>query len=435
MDVFEKFNRSFGSWYEGLFGGGDDVRPKDILRRILAALEDHRKEGFDNRIYVPNQYVLEINVHDEEEKEYLLSFLDRDELEAAIRRYCQQNHYHIRGALDFTVKEVEPSEMEARRGEKVTVRCRYNTKITEPAAGAPAAGTQGIEVPLGGRRSPLPPEDRTVAAFAHEVEEDGTVASVAATALVVYAPDRPPFRYPITRAAVNIGRSPKSGNDLVIETDGQISKRHARIEREADGRYTIYDTGSTNGIKVNGRRVENRTLNHDDEIVLGATRITFQHKSPADEDLFAEDEEDRTVASTRASGPRPQGGAFGGAAAALNGTREPSSGPMPPIRPLRHRVARLVLTAKGQDVDDYLLASETLIGRGVTNDIVLPDRSIATRHARIVNDGAGYTIERLEAGAVTALNDLALAVNHPEPLRDGDRISLGDLVLRFESGT
>src|ERR1700726_4508531 len=75
MDLFEKFNRTFGSWYEGLFGGGDDVRPKDILRRIIAALEDHRKEGFDNRIYVPNQYVLEINVHDEEEKEYLLSFL------------------------------------------------------------------------------------------------------------------------------------------------------------------------------------------------------------------------------------------------------------------------------------------------------------------------------------------------------------------------
>ena len=98
MDLFEKINRSFGSWYEGLFGGGDDVRPTDLLRRILAAMEDNRKEGFDNKVYVPNQYILEINVHDEEEKEYLLSFLDRDELEAAIRRYCQQNHYQVRGA-------------------------------------------------------------------------------------------------------------------------------------------------------------------------------------------------------------------------------------------------------------------------------------------------------------------------------------------------
>jgi hypothetical protein len=78
MDLLEKINRSFGAWYEGLFGGTDDVRPKDILRRILAAMENNRKEGFDNKIYVPNQYILEINVHDDEEKEYLLSFLNKD---------------------------------------------------------------------------------------------------------------------------------------------------------------------------------------------------------------------------------------------------------------------------------------------------------------------------------------------------------------------
>jgi pSer/pThr/pTyr-binding forkhead associated (FHA) protein len=446
MNRLERFNRSFGAWYEGLFGGGDDVRPKDILRRVLAALEDHRKEGFDNRIYVPNQYVLEINVHDEEEKEYLLSFLDRDELEAAIRRYCQQNHYHIRGALDFTVREVEASEMEARRGEKVTVRCRYNTKITTPELPAgvrPAA----VESRVPDNRRSIADDDRTVAGIAAYAEEDGTVPAVSATALVVYAPDRSPFRYPITRPVINIGRSTKAGNDLVIETDGQISKRHARIEREPDGRYSVYDAGSTNGIKVNGRRVESRVLNNGDEIVLGATRLTFQQASAneIEREFDAADEPDdetRTVASTSASraAGRTQG-AFGGAAAALNNGRnagrdeQPSSGPLPPIRPLRHRVARLVLTNKGQDVDDYLLASETLIGRGVTNDIVLPDRSIGTRHVRIINDGDGYTIERLDAAAPTTLNGLVLAVNHPESLRDGDRIGLGDLVLRFESGS
>ena len=432
--MFEKFNRTFGSWYEGLFGGGGDVRPKDILRRILAAMEDHRKEGFDNRIYVPNQYVLEINVHDEEEKEYLLSFLDRDELESAIRRYCQQNHYHIRGALDFTVKEVEAGEMDARRGEKVSVRCRYNTKITLPETPQAERRSAGTDNRPGS--AAVPYDDRTAPGSRYSAGEDGTVASVAAVALVVYAPDTPPFRFPITRAAISIGRSPKSGNDLVIETDGQISKRHARIEREPDGRWRIHDAGSTNGVKVNGRRFDTRTLNNDDEIVLGATRLTFQQPS-LEEDDFAEDGiEDRTVASPRANPTRTQGGAFGGAAATLNAPPQPhgSSGPLPPIRPLRHHVARLVLTNANQDVDDFLLASETLIGRGVTNDIVLPDRSIATRHARIVNDGAGYTLERLDAGASAKLNGLELAVNHPEALRDRDSIGLGDLVLRFESG-
>ena len=84
-------------------------------------------------------------------------------------------------------------------------------------------------------------------------------------------------------------------------------------------------------------------------------------------------------------------------------------------------------------MDDFLLASETVIGRGVTNDIVLPDRSIATRHARIATDGVGYTLESL-GNAVTTLNGMSMPAGHAEPLKDGDRITLGDLHLRFESG-
>ncbi|HLK59668.1 MAG TPA: FhaA domain-containing protein, partial [Chthonomonadaceae bacterium] len=207
MNPLERFNRTFGTWYEGLFGGSDDVRPKDILRRILAAMEDHRKEGFDNRIYVPNQYILEINVHDEEEKEYLLSFLNKDELEAAVRRYCQQNHYHIKGGvLDFTIREVESTEiLPDKRQEKVRVRCRYDSKVTAPEP-----------TPAQGRGQDRPgQEERTVPGIPPLYEEEmGTVPSVATAALVVYAPDRPPFRYPLARGAVTLGRSPRSDNDL-----------------------------------------------------------------------------------------------------------------------------------------------------------------------------------------------------------------------------
>jgi pSer/pThr/pTyr-binding forkhead associated (FHA) protein len=430
MDMFEKINRSFGSWYEGLFGGSEDVRPKDILRRIFAAMEDHRKEGFDNRIYVPNQYILEIAVNDEEEKEYLLSFLDRDELEAAIRRYCQQNHYHIRGALDFTIKEVEDLEGAAggKRGEKVRVRCRYNTKITAPES----ASRPGAALPEARE------DERTVAsvfAQAESGEESGTVPSIASATLVVYAPDRPPFRYTIARGAINIGRSAKAGNDLVIDSDGQISKRHARIELDPDGRFTLYDLGSTNGSKVNGRRVDNRTLNDGDEITLGATRITFQQsRSEAAQeaaDSLKSHYATTSVSASAAALGRSQG-AFGGAAAQSR-AEIGSISDTPPSRVLRSQVARLVLTEDGDDVDDFLLASETVIGRGVTNDIVLPDRSIATRHARIVRDGDGYALETF-GDSVTRLNGVPLEPGQPTPLQEGDRIGLGNLTLRFEAG-
>lgn len=455
MDLFEKFNRSFGSWYEGLFGGTDDVRPKDILRRILAALEDNRKEGFDNRVYVPNQYVLEIAVDDEEEKEYLLSFLDRDELESAIRRYCQQNHYHIRGALDFTIREVDDPDLKSRRGEKVRVRCRYNTKITGPEPAGRVGSGEAIPAP--DARSSVqttPFEERTVASIYdyQEGEEGGTVPSVAAAALIVYAPDRPPFRYTIARGSLTIGRSPKAGNDLVIESDGQISKRHARLELDPDGRFTLYDTGSTNGTKVNGRRVDNRTLNDGDEITLGATRLTFQQTSreeAAYEDLNGDNAGDAAKEPSLRPTSRPARGAYGGAAATQqrNGNdanlRSPADSsvgsvgslPSTPRRSLRAQTARLVLLNGDQAVDDFLLASETVIGRGVTNDIVLPDRSIATRHARIVNNGDGYALEAVaERPAVTLLNGQPLTPGYPEPLKDTDRIVLGEIVFRFESG-
>lgn len=433
MDLFEKINRSFGSWYEGLFGGGDDVRPKDILRRILTAMEDHRKEGFDNKVYVPNQYILEIAVDDEEEKEYLLSFLDRDELEGAIRRYCQQNHYHIRGSLDFTIKEV--ADMEAsgtKRGDKVRVRCRYNTKITAPE---PAPGVKGGADAL----PEIPIEERTVASVsAYESEEEGgTVPSVAAASLIIYAPDRPPSRYAIARGAVSIGRSPKAGNDMVIETDGQVSKRHARIELDPDGRFTVYDLGSTNGTKVNGRRIDNRTLNDGDEITLGATRVMFQQvreeTNSAPESAAAHYA--AMPQTPAASGMGRSHGAFGGAAAGVAGNHHDTRvSDTPPSRVLQSRVARLVLTDGGHDVDDFLLASETVIGRGVTNDIVLPDRSIATRHARIIRDANGYALEPLDSAAATLLNGKQIAPTHIAPLEEGDVIGIGNLTLRFEAG-
>ena len=409
MDLFEKFNRSFGSWYEGLFGGTDDVRPKDILRLILSAIEDNRKEGFDNRVYVPNQYVLEIAVNDEEEKEYLLAFLDRAELEAAIRRCCKQNNYHIRGALEFTVKEVDDPTIATKRGEKVRVRCRYNTKISAPE---PPRSISALSVPSA---PPTDQEELTVASIAQDDEEEaGTVAAVAAGLLVVHPPDRPAFRFGLTRPSVTIGRSLKSGNDLVIESDTQMSRQHARILRDETGRFSVLDLKTTNGTYVNGGRVDRTSLNSGDEIRIGLTRIVFE-RGGDDHHQAGRPEMQR-----RAPDPASE-------------IAEAPSGPRP--RKLQMSAARLVWVENGNDKDDFLLATETLIGRGITNDIVLPDRSVATRHARIECRAGTYLIECLRSdSAPTLLNGLAVLPGQPAPLKQGDRIAIGCVQLRFEAG-
>ena len=256
-------------------------------------------------------------------------------------------------------------------------------------------------------------------------EEAGTVAAVIFASLMVYAPDRTPFRYAINRQVVNFGRS-RNGNEIMIESDGQISKRHARLEIGENGRFTLTDLASTNGTRVNGKRIESRLLNDGDEIILGSTRIEFRQEN-AGSSVSSASSARSSIVEERSS----LGGEFGGAASPLSETGSSS----PASRLLRSRAARLVLLNDEDDsvLDDFLLASETRIGRGITNDVVLPDRSLAIHHAQITFDGEAYLLEAMPE-APTALNETPLAPDQPCRLQPGDRIRLGNLTLKFESG-
>lgn len=379
MDILEKINRVFAGWYEGLFAAGEDVRPKDILRKVLFTLESYRKEGFDNQVYVPNQYVLEIALEDDEERETLLSFLDEEELCAVIRRYCQQNRYAIRGDLQVMIKEVPRETMPAK--ERVRVRCRYT---------APKHTRTAVPNPLATAHAGSAAEDS---------QEPGTVASVWQAKLIVSSPGKPAYTVPLPAEGLSIGRSAKQGNQLILEGDGMVSRRHARIEREADGRFTLYDLGTTNGTTINGRRVDNCTLHDGDEIVIGATRIRF-HQTLSSEPGDVRQNTARSVNASRTDTANPP---------------------------------RLILTDSEHDLEVFVLSSETLIGRGITNDIVLPDRSVATRHARLVR-GAPSILEALGSEHETLLNGQPVLPGKPIAVLHGDVLRVGVMTLRYEEG-
>ena len=71
---------------------------------------------------------------------------------------------------------------------------------------------------------------------------------------------------------VTIGRSREC--DVVL-SDPNVSRRHIELRRGERG-WAAVDLGSTNGMKVNGRRLSHAELEPGDRITIGITDLTFE---------------------------------------------------------------------------------------------------------------------------------------------------------------
>jgi pSer/pThr/pTyr-binding forkhead associated (FHA) protein len=91
--------------------------------------------------------------------------------------------------------------------------------------------------------------------------------------LVILNGDFAGMRYELTSDETLIGRNPTT--DITLLDEG-ISREHTMILFDGvDGEYLIEDLQSTNGTKVNGKRVRSATLAHGDEVQIGHTRFRF----------------------------------------------------------------------------------------------------------------------------------------------------------------
>jgi hypothetical protein len=132
-----------------------------------------------------------------------------------------------------------------------------------PVAGMPVAGVPGGAIPG------IP--------FAN------AVAPVAVEGVTQRPPMNPstPFlvdlqnnrTFPLTAPRVIIGR--ESSSDLQID-DSNVSRAHAELSFSGNGHWSLRDLGSTNGTKLNGRRISESPLSHGDILTLGITRLEFR---------------------------------------------------------------------------------------------------------------------------------------------------------------
>lgn len=92
--------------------------------------------------------------------------------------------------------------------------------------------------------------------------------------LIIQPSDGPQRVHVIASEETLIGRSMHSDIKL---TDTGISREHATITWEGE-QYLLEDLQSTNGTKVNEKRVRSVELQSNDRIHIGRTLITFRLK-------------------------------------------------------------------------------------------------------------------------------------------------------------
>lgn len=90
-------------------------------------------------------------------------------------------------------------------------------------------------------------------------------------AIVIRTGGRAGEHIPLTASRETIGRASEAS---ILLDDVTVSRRHAAIEHEADGRYLV-DLASLNGTYVNHRRIERTRLRDGDEVQIGKFKLTY----------------------------------------------------------------------------------------------------------------------------------------------------------------
>lgn len=103
------------------------------------------------------------------------------------------------------------------------------------------------------------------------------------------------------RSIVLIGRHPQC--DVVLPL-GAVSRRHCVLV-ESDDELVIRDLGSRHGVWVNGRRVEESSLNVGDELAIGPVIVRVVDPAGHAANDVREDSEEVAETSTEISDLRP----------------------------------------------------------------------------------------------------------------------------------
>jgi hypothetical protein len=243
MSVLRSLESKIAGLVEGTFGRvfPSEVRPVELAHKLAREMDERRTVSL-SRTYVPNEYVVWLSPEDraryegveqpviDELSAYLLEHARRERLSLVSRPLIE-----LRTDDNLSLGEfgIQARLVSAADEDEVAQGDHGQTMVYRTAAGERRSRQTGRQ------------------------------------ALVITGGKR----YPVSPAGTVVGRSRDC--DVVV-SDPNVSRRHAEI-RQAGERWEIEDLGSTNGVRVNRRRIGSpRALDAGDRIELGTAELVFE---------------------------------------------------------------------------------------------------------------------------------------------------------------
>jgi FhaA, N-terminal domain/FHA domain len=250
MSVLRNLESKLAGLVEGTFSRAfkSEVRPVEIARKLAREMEQHKVTSL-SRTYAPNEYVVWLSPQDREQFEGYDGELRRE-----LSGYLLEHARRERIAL-LTRPKIEFETDDALRLGEFGIQARLVRSAEEEESDAPRQGDHGhtMVYSTSSRISEkmAEPDPRRRGA---RLRVDGRTSVLGSGGAV-------------------LGRSRDA--DVQVD-DPNVSRKHAEV-RPSGASWTVRDLGSTNGVKVNGRRIQGaQSLRDGDTITLGTSEIVFQ---------------------------------------------------------------------------------------------------------------------------------------------------------------
>lgn len=248
VNLFRNLEARLEGLVEGVFSRAfsSEVQPVELARKLAREMDSHKTASVA-RVYVPNEYTVHLSSRDREKFEGYEGSLSQ-ELSGYLLEHARRRGYELltRPEVKFNTDprlrlgefgiQARMVKAPVREGEQPAQAEEGKTMVytvpkpAEPAAPPPVAAPARATVEVGGRRTVIS-GGRAVIGRAEEAE--------------------------------------------VVVSDPNVSRQHAELRQSGSGEWHLFDLGSTNGVEVNGRRVESTRLRPGDQITVGKTTLAF----------------------------------------------------------------------------------------------------------------------------------------------------------------